>query len=118
MNAEKMNAEKMNAEMTVFLFRVLDDCKLVHPVHEGMAFFHNAFQLAPDAGDEFIASQQVVRVDRHLFGFQQVGLDPVLLEFNPVNESALFKLFYNPRTLAAVNTKFLPEFALEDTFGS
>jgi len=96
---------------------MLDDCQLVHPVHERVAFLDNAFELAPDTGDQFIPGEEIARVDRHLPGFQKIGLDPFLSEFNPVDEPALFKFFNDPRALPAVNAQLLPELALENAFG-
>jgi hypothetical protein len=98
-------------------FRVLNDGELVHPVHERMALLDNTFELAPDTGDQFIAGEQVAGVHRLLFGMQQVGLDPILFEVLPINKPALYKFLDNPRTFPAVDTKLLPELALEDPFG-
>lgn len=36
---------------------MLNDGKLVHPVHERVAFFDHALEVAPDAGDEFVACE-------------------------------------------------------------
>jgi hypothetical protein len=99
------------------LFRVLDDCELIHPVHEGVALLDNTLQLAADTGDQFIAGEQVGGIHRLLFRTQQVGLDPVFFEFDTVDKPALFEFLDNPRTFPAVNTELLPELALENTFG-
>lgn len=99
------------------LFRVLDNGELVHPVHERMTLLDNTLELAADTGDQFIARKKMTGVHRLLPGTQEVGLDPVLLEFHPFDKSALFKFLDNPRTFPAVNTELLPEITLEDTFG-
>ena len=96
---------------------MLDDCQLVHPVHERVAFLDNAFELAPDTGDQFIPGKEIVWVDRHLPGLQEIGLDHFLPEFNPVDQPALLEFFNYPRALPAVNAQFFPEFALENAFG-
>ena len=75
-----------------------DNCQLVHPVHERMTFLNNAFKLTVDAWDQLIARKQVRRVDRHFFGVEEVGFDPVFLELGPVNEIFILKFFDNPRT--------------------
>ena len=98
------------------LFRVPDNCQLVHPVHEWMTFLNNALKLTVDAGDQLIARKQVRWVDRHFFGVEEVGFDPVFLELGPVYEIFILKLFDNPGTFTAVNSQFFPELALENTF--
>jgi hypothetical protein len=95
------------------LFRMGYDGELVHPVHQRVAFLDNAFEFAPYAGDQFVACQQVAGIDRHLLSLQEIGLDPVFLEFNPVDEPALFEFLDYAGALAAVYAELFPEFALE-----
>ena len=75
---------------------MLDNRQLVHPVHERMTFLHDAFKFTADAGYQFISRKQVSRVHGHLFGMEEVCLDPILLELGPDNESAILKFFDNP----------------------
>jgi len=95
---------------------MLNNCELVHPVHEGMTFLNNTLKFTTDAGYQFISRKQVSRIHRHLFGVEKVRLDPVFLELGPVNESAILKFFDNPRAFTAVNSQFFPELALENAF--
>lgn len=91
------------------------DCKLIHPVHERMAFLDDALELTSDTGYQFFPSHQVTGIDGPLLCLEKVCLDPLFLEFNPIDQAALFKLLDNARTLPAVYTQLFPEFALEHT---
>ena len=75
---------------------MLDNCQLVHPVHEWMTFLNYALKFTADAGNQLISRKQVSGIHRHLFGMQKVCLDPIFLELGPDNESAIFKFFDNP----------------------
>jgi hypothetical protein len=98
--------------------RVLNNRELVHPVHQRVALFDNAFELTRNAGDQLIAGKKIGGADRHPFRTQKIRLDPPFFKLNPIDEPTLLKTFNNPRTFTAVNTQFLPEFALEYAFGS
>jgi len=95
---------------------MLDDCQLVHPVHERVALFHNALELTADAGYQFIPGKEIRRIDRHLLGPKEVSLDPLFLELDAFNETALFEFLDDPGTLPAVDTQLFPELALKNTF--
>ncbi len=95
---------------------MMDDGQLVHPVHERVTIFNDTFEFAIDTGDQFVTGKQVAGIHRHLFCTQEVGFDPVFSELGPLNEPAIFKFLDNPRALAAVDTQFLPELALENSF--
>jgi hypothetical protein len=96
---------------------MLDNGQLVHPVHERVAFLDNAFKLTVDTGNKFIPGKQIGWIYRHLFGTQEVRLNPVFFKLGSINKPAFFKFLDNPRTFTTIDTQFLPEFALEDTFG-
>jgi len=96
---------------------VLHNRQLVHPVHERMAFFHNTFQLTADTGNQLVPGKEITGIYRLLLGTQEVSLDPVLFEFDPVDKSAFLEFLDEPRTFPAVYTQLLPEFTLENTFG-
>jgi hypothetical protein len=99
------------------LFRVLDDGELVHPVHQGMALFDNALQFATDTGNEFVAGKEITGIHRLLFCPQEIGLDPVFLEFYPFDQAGFLEFLDDTGALAAVYSQFFPEFALQDAFG-
>ena len=90
--------------------------ELVHPVHQRVAFLDNAFELAPDTGNQLVTCQQIGGIDRHLFCTQKIGLDPVFFEFNPFDKPALFEFLDDAGALAAVYAQLFPEFALEHAF--
>ena len=97
---------------------MLDNCQLIHPVHERMTFFNNTLKFTIDAGNQFISGKQVGGIHRHRLGTQKVCLDPVFLELGPFNKPASSSSFLTIREhLRLVNPEFLPEFALEDTLG-
>ena len=96
---------------------MMDDGQLVHPVHERVTFLNDTFEFAVDTGYQFVACEQVAGIHRHLFCMQEICLDPVFPELGPLNEPAFLKFLDNPRTFAAVNPQFLPELALENSFG-
>jgi len=78
------------------LSRVLDNCQLVHPVHEGMTFLNNALEFTADAGNQFIPRKHVRGVHRHLSGMQKVGFDPIFPELGPADEFVILKFLDNP----------------------
>jgi len=98
------------------LFRVLDDCQLVHPVHERVALFHNALKFAADTGYQLVTGEKIAGIDRHLLGPQEVGLDTLFLELDSFDETAVFQFLDDPGTFPAVNTQLFPELALKYTF--
>ena len=75
---------------------MLNNRELVHPVHQRVALVDDTFEITGNAGNEFITSNQVRRVHRHLLTAQEIGFDPVFFVFDPLDESVLFKFFYNP----------------------
>ena len=95
---------------------MLDNGQLVHPVHERVAFLDNAFKFTVDTGYKFIPGKQIGWIYRHLFGTKEVGLNPVFFKFGSINKPAFFKFLDNPGTFTTIDTQFLPEFALENTF--
>ena len=96
---------------------MMDDGQLVHPVHERVTFLNDTFEFAVDTGYQFVACEEVAGIHRHLFCTQEVGFDPVFPELRSFDEPSFFKFLDNPRTFAAVNSQFLPELALENSFG-
>src|SRR5208337_3816701 len=86
----------------VLFFRVLDNCQLVHPVHERVTFLNDTLKLASDTRYQFVTCEQIAGIDRHLSGPEEIGLDPLFPEFDPFNETVLFQLLDDPGTFAAV----------------
>ena len=64
---------------------MLDNCQLIHPVHERMTFFDNTLKLTTDTGDQFIPGKQIGRIHRHLFCTQEECLNPLFLELGSLN---------------------------------